>query len=404
MPHLRNRYLEDNIKKCMAFSGLVGVLGHRQVGKTTVLEKLCKHYYTLDKRSEKEEAIQDPENYLKKRGDSWVGLDEVQTVPDLFPELKDWVRIHKKPGQFMLSGSVRFTSRDAIRESLTGRIINLELLPFTQSEMEHLPLSSFCVDAMSLQSFDGVRNWSFKTPTELRQHHQWMKRYFQSGGLPGICFIRDEKLKNQKITEQLNTLLDRDLRLVKKILLSLTDLRAIVTSLTALQGVPLDYTRIKRETGVSTQSIKKVLYALEAIFLIRTIPIEGSTRGTTIFFEDQGEHVSLSEKQPDTLEKIIHFCFVNLRAQFAYRLGESTQIFQYRTRGGAFIPFAFRNKMGCLGIVPVLSPDRVQSVLGSVNSFLKSYSNSKVLIVYPEVEKLNFVQPRVLALPLGHLI
>jgi len=388
----------------MAFSGLVGVLGHRQVGKTTVLEKLCKHYYTLDRKPEKEEATQDPGAYLEKRGDSWVGLDEVQTVPNLFPELKDWVRTHKKPGQFILSGSVRFTSRDAIRESLTGRIINLELLPLTQSEIEHLPLSSFCVDSIGLQTFDSVRNWRFRNPTELRQQHQWMNRYFQSGGLPGICFIRDEKLKSQKINEQLNTLLDRDLRLVKKIQLSLSDLKAIVTSLTALQGLPLDLTRIKRETGISTPSIKKVLYALEAIFLIRTIQIEGSTRGSTIFFEDQGEHVALSEKQPDTLDKIIHFCFVNLRAQFAYRLGEPTQIFQYRTRGGAFIPFAFKNKMGCLGIVPILSPERVQSILGSVNSFLKSYSNSKVLIVYPEVGKLHFVQPRVLELPLGHIL
>lgn len=388
----------------MGFSGLVGVLGHRQVGKTTLLEKLCSRYYTLDRKTENDAATQDPANYLKQRAGSWIGLDEVQTVPPLFPELKEWVRIHKKPGQFMLSGSVRFTSREAIRESLTGRIINLELLPFTVSETEHLPLSSFCYDAIHLQTFDAVKNWGLRTPIELRRQHGWMQRYFQTGGLPGICFIRDEKLKNQKINEQLNTLLDRDLRLVRKIFLSLTDLRRIVTSLAALQGLPLDLSRIKRETGVSTQSIKKVLYALEAIFLVRILPIEGSTQGNTLYFEDQGEHSALSENEPDTLEKIRHFCYANLRAQFAYRLGEPTQIFQYKTRGGASMPLVFRNKGGCLGILPILTPDRVQSVLGSVNSFLKSYTNSKVLIVYPEIDKPTFVQPRVLALPLGHII
>ena len=388
----------------MKFSGLVGLFGHRQVGKTTLLEQLCNRYYTLDTKTEREQAENHPAEYLAERAGTWIGLDECQSVPSLFPELKDWVRRHKKPGQFLLSGSIRFTSKEAIRESLTGRIINLELLPFSVSELENYPLPSFCYDVIEMENLDSITGFQPRTNPELRHMHARMIQYFETGGLPGICFIRDEKLRHQKINEQMNTMLDRDLRLVKKIQLPLGELRAILTSLAGLQGKPLDYTRIKRETGVSTPSIKKILYALEAIFLIRRIPIEGSTQGGTVFFEDQAEHAFNSEQKLTELEKLTHFCFTNLRSQFEYRLGETTQTFQYRTRGGAFIPLAFRNKRGCLGILPVTKSDQVQRVLGSVNSFLKAYSRSKVLIVHPEVKPPELIQPRALSLPIGQII
>ena len=404
MPHLRKRYLENIVEKTMKFSGLVGVLGHRQVGKTTLLESLCQKYFTLDRKSERDAAETNPAEYLEKRAGAWVGLDECQTVPVLFPELKEWVRTHKKPGQFLLSGSIRFSSRDAIRESLTGRIINHELLPFTVSELEEVPLPTICPDLLKMDSLESFFSFPLKSTQELKKIGNRINQYFECGGLPGICFIREPKLRAQKINEQLNTLLDRDLRLVKKILLPLGDLRAILAALARLQGKPLDFTQIQRDTGISTPTIKKVLYALEAIFLIRLISIEGSGSGKTIFFEDQAEFSFIHETETHLLEKLVHFCFVNLRAQFAYQLGENTQIFQYRTRGGAVVPLVFRNRIGCLGIIPILSPDQASSVLGSVNSFLKTYSNGKVLLLHPGVERPKLVQPRTLLLPLGQVI
>ena len=126
MPHLRNRYVQDLIRKAKAHSPLIGILGHRQVGKTTVLESMCKAYVTLDVRSQLILANENPEEFLKLNSKYFQGIDECQLSPDLFPALKEHVRKNKSPGQYLLSGSVRFTSRNAIRESLTGRIINFE--------------------------------------------------------------------------------------------------------------------------------------------------------------------------------------------------------------------------------------------------------------------------------------
>ena len=128
MPHSRIRYLASLVKKGLRFSPIVGILGHRQVGKTTLAESLGARYYTLDLRPTLESIQADPLGFLETQEKHPTVLDECQLLPDLFPALKERVRKKKRPGQFLLTGSVRFTSRKAIRESLTGRIVTFELL------------------------------------------------------------------------------------------------------------------------------------------------------------------------------------------------------------------------------------------------------------------------------------
>ena len=109
MPHRRKRHLEVVLKKLLGLNPLVGILGHRQVGKTTLLELLAHTYHTLDESSERLLAQRLPKQYLQERAGTWVAIDECQLALELFPALKEWVRLHPKPGQFVLSGSVRFT-------------------------------------------------------------------------------------------------------------------------------------------------------------------------------------------------------------------------------------------------------------------------------------------------------
>ena len=172
-----------------------------------------------------------------------------------------------------------------------------------------------------------------------------MSKYFEFGGLPGACFIRDQSLRKQRINEYLNTILDRDLRQVKKILVSTEDLRATLLSLAQQQGEPLDYTRLKQETKLSFPTLKKIIYCMEAVFLIRTLNIEGSTKGKTVFFEDMGEWNQVRETKSNLLQNLTHFADTQIRTQFSYLAGDATHTFQYHTRGGAIIPLAFKNRM-----------------------------------------------------------
>src|SRR3989339_516586 len=403
MPHERIRYLQKIVKKNLGMSPLVGILGHRQVGKTTLLGQLCKKYFVLDQKAEIDAAKSDPAHYIKSRAGHLVALDECQTAPEIFPELKEWVRKNKRPGQFILSGSVRFTSREAIREALTGRITYFELLPFSVTEMLKMPLSDTCVRALESTDLSHFNiPHATKSLTIIRDQ---IETSFERGGLPGICFIRDKKLREQKIDSQLRTILDRDLRLVQKILVSYSDIRIAVQSLARMQGEPLNYTQLKAETGLSTPTLKKIIYALEAVFILRTVKIEGSTMGHTIFFEDQAEWHLLAEINPSITQKLIHFCFVDLRTQFEYRLGTPTRTFQYKTRSGAIIPICFSNANGIIGILPTVHPDEPQRLTGSVKSFLSAYSNSKVLVVHMDNSlPIKYLNSRTILLPLASIV
>ena len=134
MAHLRKRYIQSLFEESCRFAPITGLLGHRQVGKTTLVSGFVQNYLTLDKSSILTQAQLDPESFISNMKTP-VALDEVQLVPSLFPALKEAVRLNKEPGQYILTGSVRFSSRKAIRESLTGRINLLEMHPMSISEI-----------------------------------------------------------------------------------------------------------------------------------------------------------------------------------------------------------------------------------------------------------------------------
>jgi predicted AAA+ superfamily ATPase len=411
MSHLRNRYLETILRKTLSFSSIVGIIGHRQVGKTTLLEEVCASYETLDSKITRQEVEKDPEKFLaKKTRRAPLGIDECQIEPEIFPALKEHVRKNKKPGQFLLSGSIRFTSRKAIQESLTGRIISFELLPFTVSELESKPLPQWGPKALKYGDLSHLYN-DLKGSLSLHSAHltrysKLIDTYFVQGGLPGICFIRDRKLRDLKIDAQLETLLDRDLRFLQKTSLSYTTIRSLCSVLAKRQGQPLDYTFLQGQTGISTPTIKKLLYALEGIFLIRLIPIEGGRKGHSVFFEDQAEAHRLGGDSHSERDRVTHFLFQQFRAQFEYQLGGRSEAFQYRTRGGAIVPVCFRNSDGVLGIIPLESPDETARSLASANSFLKSYDRSKILMLYRGHygKEAHISQPRILIAPIAAVI
>jgi predicted AAA+ superfamily ATPase len=375
MAHERARHAEALLKKLLAFSPVVGVFGHRQVGKTTLVTRHCKEYVTLDIQSQLNRVEADPETFISGFSGHPLGIDEAQYAPTLFPVLKELVRKNKRPGQFLLSGSVRFTSRKAIRESLTGRIVHLELLPFTQREMDGKSLSKSVFSALK-------GNWDFLT-SESQDGLSTVRRYLETGGLPGVCFIRSPSLRAQRLESQLETILERDLRLVLATRLPYSTLRNVLVNLALIQGEPLDLSALARKTRVSIPTLRNLLRAFESIFLIRTLPTEGTERHPVIFLEDQGEASHLASRPQDPLSDLTRFLFAQVRSPL--RLADTKsigEIFQYRTRGGAHVPLGLRLGAQILGMIPILNPNPGRQPVSSATSFLRHYPGSRILFVH----------------------
>ncbi len=394
MPHSRHRHLAALIQKTLHFSPITGIFGHRQVGKTTLASILAGNYVTFDQLPMLNQATVDPEGFLHSHTGSKKPLviDECQLAPPLFPALKDWVRVHTKPGQFLLTGSVRFSSRKAITESLTGRIIAWELLPMDLSEAHEVALPDSLIRIAKAKTVEvdlkPKKYFSEKSYAE----------YLAKGGLPGIFSIRDVAIREQKFETQLNAMLERDLKLIVATTLPYSSLKLLLTALAQRQSQAIDLTFLSRQTHISVPTIKKLLMAFESMFLIRILRTEGTEAKSVVFFEDQGEASYLVNGTTDDLTNLLRFCFANFRVQFKYRSEIKSEFFQYRNRGGAHIPLALHISFGkgdspkgdslkeksTLGFVPILGSTPGPHDLASAYSFLKKYSASKILFVTQE--------------------
>ena len=375
MPHERPRHLERLLKKSLGFSPIVGILGHRQVGKTTLAQKIGTTYLTLDLKSTSDLAEADPVGFLNNRSGSPLVIDECQLVPELFPALKEQVRVNKRPGQFLITGSVRFTSRKAIKESLTGRIINWELLPMDLAETQGKRLSEIIPKILLARSVE------IQIPSTSKSINEHLEQYLLRGGLPGVFPIRDPAIRSQRFETQLETLLDRDLRLISETTLDFGALRRILQYLAQNQGSPLDLAKTSRAVRISPITLKKIISAFESIFLIRTILSEGSERKSAIFFEDQGEATHLQQGSGMKQQDFDRFLFANIKTQLAYRPELKLSLTQLRNRGGAFIPFIIRSVGTTLGILPILEENPGKQALSSAASFLQKNPTAKVIFV-----------------------
>jgi predicted AAA+ superfamily ATPase len=383
MAHDRSRYAQELFEKLIKFSPIVGVFGHRQVGKSTFISKNISNYQTLDDVDTLMRANLDPKKFIQIKKNGSLAIDECQLEPKLFPTLKEWVRTNKQPCQFILSGSVRFTSRKAIRESLAGRLAFLEMLPFSVTEIAKLPLSFSIPQLLQYREFsqDSLRALNFFKNSELIKKH--FDTYLESGGLPGLCFIRESKLKRQSLNDLHDLILTRDLMLVANIATSLSTLKKWMSEVARLGFTPYNASEIRRKLGLSPETQKRIIFGLESIFLIRRIPVP-ERKKEIILLEDQYEEYIYAGQTQDRIQCLESAVYRNIRTQFMYRLQKGVTIESYLTRDYARVPIVIRDDLEALGIIVTLGEKPSLSEVRSGSSFLRKFSRGKILYLSQE--------------------
>ena len=132
------RSLEKVVAQVTKEYPVVLVTGPRQVGKTTMLQKLMENtersYVSLDDLGERSIAKSDPELFLQLHKPP-VLIDEVQYAPELFTYIKIYADTHHEPGAFWLTGSQAFKLMRGVQESLAGRVAVLSMTSLSQAEM-----------------------------------------------------------------------------------------------------------------------------------------------------------------------------------------------------------------------------------------------------------------------------
>jgi predicted AAA+ superfamily ATPase len=138
-----DRHIESDLLSALDRFPAVGLIGPRQVGKTTLARKIAATrpdtlYLDLERPSDMA-RIREPELLLGPRCEQLVIIDEIQNAPALFPVLRALIDEHRVPGRFLLLGSASPVLINRSAESLAGRIRYLEMTPLTLAETGATP-------------------------------------------------------------------------------------------------------------------------------------------------------------------------------------------------------------------------------------------------------------------------
>jgi predicted AAA+ superfamily ATPase len=130
------RDIEPRLLRSARTRPVVVLTGARQTGKTSTFRRLFPQYsfVSLDLPTEAEQAEKEPRSFLQ-RHPAPVIIDQVQYAPTFFRYLKVAVDAARgQRGQFLLTGSQKFTLMKSVSESLAGRadIAELETLSLAE--------------------------------------------------------------------------------------------------------------------------------------------------------------------------------------------------------------------------------------------------------------------------------
>lgn len=260
-----HRVIEKELLRAAKEFPVIVLTGPRQTGKSTVLQNIFSghNYTTFDDPLTRKLANDDPRFFLS-RAEKMI-VDEIQYVPGLLPFIKMAVdNDRRNAGHFILTGSQYFTLMGGISESLAGRAVLYELLPFSSEEIPHSPGG----DDMR-QSFSAMFHGFFP---EIIAHGVDRNRFYGS---------------------YLQTYLERDIRQVT----SVHDLKVFqnfLELLAARAGNILNIHELSKEAGISFTSARRWISILEStrlIYLLRPFTKNITKRvvkSPKLYFTDTG--------------------------------------------------------------------------------------------------------------------
>lgn len=132
MAEYYKRFVEHGIERKMKSSGAVVIEGPKFCGKTTTALRYANSSIRLNTARSIELAKLETKNIL--RGETPRVVDEWQTVPEIWNEVKGWIDENPKFGQFILTGSSTPADKSRIYHSGAGRITTVKMRPMSLAE------------------------------------------------------------------------------------------------------------------------------------------------------------------------------------------------------------------------------------------------------------------------------
>ena len=182
------RQFVSELQDRLSFYPGVVLLGARQVGKSTLARHIAKQTpgaVFLDLELPADRArLDNPAAFFAGHRNHLVVIDEVQTFPELFAQLRPEIDAARHSGRFLLLGSASGVLLRQSAESLAGRVSYLELSPLLWDEVQSTllaPASTHQAQLLAVQQYwlRGGMPLSLLAPTDAKSL-RWRNDYLLS--------------------------------------------------------------------------------------------------------------------------------------------------------------------------------------------------------------------------------
>jgi len=260
--NLDPRYIEPTLKAALADTPVVCVLGPRQAGKTTLVQRLApkRTYLSFDDPNLLNAASLDPLGFVHGLPANVI-LDEIQRVPELLPVIKLSVDQQRTPGRFILTGSANLLLLPRVQESLAGRMEVIHLHPLSEMEKQRSNKSL-------LQALLGG---DIKTRISASGGIvQGIPEAICQGGYPEPN-RRNTVAARRWFQQYLSAIIQRDVQDIESVkkeneMIRLMELLALRTANL------LNVSNVSNDLGIDRETTDKYITILERLFLVRRLP------------------------------------------------------------------------------------------------------------------------------------
>ncbi|MEN8246067.1 MAG: ATP-binding protein [Thermodesulfobacteriota bacterium] len=238
LANIIHRVLGEKIAAATVSFPVISLMGPRQSGKTTLIRTLFPDYAyrNLENLDDRMAAEEDPRRFLKPYAASGLIVDEAQKVPSLFSYLQGIVDESGKMGKFILTGSQNFLLLENITQSLAGRVVLFNLMPFGMDELEIAELMPNDADQLIF-----------------------------TGGYP-VLYDRPVGPPDY-FPSYIQTYIERDVRSIKNIG-DLSTFQRFVKLCAGRTGQLLNLSSLGSELGINYKTVRSWISVLEASFIV----------------------------------------------------------------------------------------------------------------------------------------
>ena len=282
MPYIPRAIEPLLIRKFQTYKS-VAVTGARQVGKTRMTKELFPEVRRINLKNPNllTAANADPQGFMQSF-ERPLFVDEVQECPRLLSSVKDILDEVSDYGNYLFSGSQKWSLMEGLSDSLSGLVGIIELAGLSLREINRIHFNE-----RFLPSESYIKN----REKELKRYGDIWKTIHR-GFYPEL-YEHPEKDWEDFYQDYAKTYIERDVYKITKVRDYQTFYKFMV-SVAARTGQILDYTSIASDIGVSVDTVKSwigILQKTDVVFLLQPYcnsHLNRAIKSPKIYFRDTG--------------------------------------------------------------------------------------------------------------------